>query len=311
MLAGISADYYLRLERGRDRNPSAQVSTAGSRPAARRGRAATYLLGLASPAAPAAARQGASAIRGRTTCSTRSSCRRSSKAGLRRPRGQPARRRAEPSARPASNRLRSLLLDPEEREFQVDWEAATARRSSAASGSRPARRPRRCARGRARRRALLVQRAIPVSVGAARRPAPAGRYDDRQPPGGRAAAAAPGEAARRRTDARPLLPRAGSDSAAGPARAPRLPRRAEGRPLISGATCARPHLGRACAASTCRLPPGNELRGAPGWAVMDSPRTIFFRRYPMGAATAPPTVPTRLLEQLSRAHTQSRDPGAC
>jgi transcriptional regulator with XRE-family HTH domain len=25
MLAGVSADYYLRLERGRDRNPSAQV----------------------------------------------------------------------------------------------------------------------------------------------------------------------------------------------------------------------------------------------------------------------------------------------
>ncbi len=31
-----------------------------------------------------------------------------------------------PRLRPGENRLRSLLLDPEEREFQADWEAATA-----------------------------------------------------------------------------------------------------------------------------------------------------------------------------------------
>ena len=31
-----------------------------------------------------------------------------------------------PRLRPGENRLRSLLLDPEEREFQGDWEAATA-----------------------------------------------------------------------------------------------------------------------------------------------------------------------------------------
>ena len=31
MLAGISADYYLRLERGRDRNPSVQVLEAIAR----------------------------------------------------------------------------------------------------------------------------------------------------------------------------------------------------------------------------------------------------------------------------------------
>src|SRR6202021_2286644 len=31
MLAGISADYYLRLERGRDKNPSAQVLAAIAR----------------------------------------------------------------------------------------------------------------------------------------------------------------------------------------------------------------------------------------------------------------------------------------
>jgi transcriptional regulator with XRE-family HTH domain len=129
MLAGISADYYLRLERGRDRNPSAQVLEALARVLELSDDERDYLLGLA----------------------------------LQRPRTRRPRRRAErvphrlhdllaaldvpafvegrafdvlasndlavalsPRLRPGENRLRSLLLDPEEREFQDDWEAATA-----------------------------------------------------------------------------------------------------------------------------------------------------------------------------------------
>jgi transcriptional regulator with XRE-family HTH domain len=46
MLAGISADYYLRLEQGRDRNPSAQVLESLARVLQLDADATTYLLGL-------------------------------------------------------------------------------------------------------------------------------------------------------------------------------------------------------------------------------------------------------------------------
>jgi transcriptional regulator with XRE-family HTH domain len=46
MLTGISADYYLRLEQGRDRNPSAQVLESLARVLQLDADATTYLLGL-------------------------------------------------------------------------------------------------------------------------------------------------------------------------------------------------------------------------------------------------------------------------
>ncbi|WP_431247209.1 helix-turn-helix domain-containing protein [Leifsonia xyli] len=49
-LAGISADYYLRLEQGRDRHPSAQVLTALARVFDLDPTATAYLLSLAEPA---------------------------------------------------------------------------------------------------------------------------------------------------------------------------------------------------------------------------------------------------------------------
>jgi transcriptional regulator with XRE-family HTH domain len=126
LLAGISADYYFRLERGRDKNPSAQVLEALARVLRLDDVETEYLLSLGGP----------------------------------RPRRRPARRSARVPARlhhllaaldipafienryfdvvasnplavafsprltPGHNRLRSLMLDPEEREFHDDWESA-------------------------------------------------------------------------------------------------------------------------------------------------------------------------------------------
>src|ERR1700689_146632 len=49
MLAGISADYYLRLERGRDKNPSVQVLESLARVLRLDEVEQDYLLGLAAP----------------------------------------------------------------------------------------------------------------------------------------------------------------------------------------------------------------------------------------------------------------------
>ncbi len=130
MLAGISVDYYLRLERGRDTNPSAQVLDALARVLRLDEVEYRYLRDLAAPP--------------------------------RRRRTQPARRSEQvpdrlhhllaavgvpafvegrtfdvlasnslamalsPRLCPGRNRLRDLMLDPEEWAFHTDWEAATA-----------------------------------------------------------------------------------------------------------------------------------------------------------------------------------------
>src|SRR4051795_8644945 len=52
MLAGISADYYLRLERGRDKNPSSQVLAAVARVLQLHEVEQQYLLDLAGPSRP-------------------------------------------------------------------------------------------------------------------------------------------------------------------------------------------------------------------------------------------------------------------
>jgi transcriptional regulator with XRE-family HTH domain len=127
-LAGISADYYLRLEQGRDRHPSPQVLAALARVFELDGAATDYLVSLAEPrpsrprrpvkrAVPKgilqlldvlelpafvedrmfdvlAANQLATAI--------------------------------SPSIRTGENRLRSLFLDEDEHALYPDWEQATA-----------------------------------------------------------------------------------------------------------------------------------------------------------------------------------------
>ncbi|MFJ7998383.1 helix-turn-helix transcriptional regulator [Streptomyces sp. NPDC096310] len=128
LLAGISADYYLRLERGRDKNPSPQVLESLARVLRLDDVERTYLLGLAA-ARPRAPRR-------------------------KRPEHVPARvhqllahlgipafveGRAfdvlasnamavalSPRLRPGQNRLRSFFLDPEEQAFHEDWAKGAA-----------------------------------------------------------------------------------------------------------------------------------------------------------------------------------------
>ncbi len=128
MLAGISVDYYLRLERGRDNNPSAQVLAALARVLQLDEVEHHYLLDLAKPVRRARPRKRPERvptrlhhllaavdvpafIEGRTFDVLASN---------------PLALALSPRLRPGENRLRSLLLDPEERSFHADWDAATA-----------------------------------------------------------------------------------------------------------------------------------------------------------------------------------------
>ncbi|WP_375479935.1 helix-turn-helix domain-containing protein [uncultured Jatrophihabitans sp.] len=128
MLAGISADYYLRLERGRDKNPSAQVLAALARVLRLDDVEHQYLLDLAEPSRRARPRKRPERVPARL---------RHLLAALEVPAfiegraldvlaSNPLALALSPRLRPGENRLRSLMLDPEEREFHADWDAATA-----------------------------------------------------------------------------------------------------------------------------------------------------------------------------------------
>jgi transcriptional regulator with XRE-family HTH domain len=125
-LAGISADYYLRLEQGRDRNPSPPVLEAVARVLGLDPAATRYLLSLsgARPAAPRRPRREVVPPGIRQLLDTL---------------GLPAfvenrmfdvlaaNRLAtalSPSIRPGANRLRSTFLDEDERDLHPDWEHA-------------------------------------------------------------------------------------------------------------------------------------------------------------------------------------------
>ncbi len=129
LLAGISPDYYLRLERGRDKNPSPQVLMSLARVLQLDEVERTYLLGLAAarPRAPRRKRpehvparahqllahlQIPAFVEGRAFDVLASN---------------PMAVALSPRLRPGRNRLRDLLLDPEERAFHQDWPQATAR----------------------------------------------------------------------------------------------------------------------------------------------------------------------------------------
>ncbi|GAB3810755.1 hypothetical protein GCM10027605_49650 [Micromonospora zhanjiangensis] len=128
-LAGISADYYLRLEQGRDRNPSPQVLSALARVFGLDATAIEYLLGLTAGQRATPARQSAPRAAPQVV-----------PAGIRQLLDVldlpafvenrtfdvlAANRLAtalSPAIRPGLNRLRSLLLDEAEREMTLDWE---------------------------------------------------------------------------------------------------------------------------------------------------------------------------------------------
>ncbi|WP_041833714.1 helix-turn-helix domain-containing protein [Actinoplanes sp. N902-109] len=128
LLAGISADYYLRLERGRDRNPSPQVLEALARVLRLDDVETTYLQGLTRTKPRVRPKRRAERVPPRLH-------------HLLATVGVPAFVEGRsfdvlasnalavalsPRLRPGENRLRSLLLDPEEQAFHTDWEAATA-----------------------------------------------------------------------------------------------------------------------------------------------------------------------------------------
>lgn len=128
MLAGVSADYYLRLERGRDKNPSAQVLAALARVLRLDEVEHQYLLDLAKPSHRARPRKRTERVPARLYHLL---------AALEVPAfvegrafdvlaSNPLALALSPRLAPGENRLRSLILDPEEREFHADWDTATA-----------------------------------------------------------------------------------------------------------------------------------------------------------------------------------------
>jgi transcriptional regulator with XRE-family HTH domain len=126
-LAGISADYYLRLEQGRDRNPSSQVLEALARVFGLDATATQYLLSLSAARSttpkrprrevvPTGIRQLLDAVALPAFVESRMfdvlAANRLATA-------------LSPSIRPGANRLRSVFLDDDERDLHPDWEHAT------------------------------------------------------------------------------------------------------------------------------------------------------------------------------------------
>jgi transcriptional regulator with XRE-family HTH domain len=126
LLAGISPDYYLRLERGRDHNPSAQVVDALARVLQLHDVEAEYLRSLARPGPRVRRQRRAERLPDRLHHLL---------AAIDVPAFVEGRYfdvlasnalavALSPRLVPGQNRLRSLLLDAEEREFHDDWEGA-------------------------------------------------------------------------------------------------------------------------------------------------------------------------------------------
>lgn len=126
MLAGISADYYLRLERGRDKNPSVQVLESLARVLQLDDLETEYLLGLATARPRSRPRRKPERVPARAHQLL---------ASLNVPAFVEGRAfdvlasnqlavALSPRLTPGHNRLRSLLLDPEEQAFHEDWARA-------------------------------------------------------------------------------------------------------------------------------------------------------------------------------------------
>ena len=131
MLAGISSDYYLRLEQGRDRNPSAQVIDALAR-ALRLDEAATaHLHAIAHPAA-ASRRPGAWHEHAPRSVELLIASWTNTPAFVQGPHMDVLAANAIASAlaptilTPGVNLVRATFLDPEVRRLRSDWEGVAA-----------------------------------------------------------------------------------------------------------------------------------------------------------------------------------------
>jgi transcriptional regulator with XRE-family HTH domain len=127
-LAGISADYYLRLEQGRDRNPSAQVLEALARVFGLDATGTGYLLSL-STARPASRRRPRREVVPTGILQLIDALTLPAFVESRTFDVLAANRLAtalSPTVRPGENRMRSVFLDEDERELYPDWETATS-----------------------------------------------------------------------------------------------------------------------------------------------------------------------------------------
>ncbi|MFD5624905.1 MULTISPECIES: helix-turn-helix domain-containing protein [unclassified Streptomyces] len=128
LLAGISNEYYVRLEQGRYRNPSAQVLQAVARALCLDEESTSYLLrlGTSEPAA----------VRRRPRRETVPPGVRKLVAGLPLPAfvegrcldilaTNPLATALSPRLVVGANRVRDVFLDPDERDLLIDWDAAT------------------------------------------------------------------------------------------------------------------------------------------------------------------------------------------
>jgi transcriptional regulator with XRE-family HTH domain len=127
LLAGISSDYYLRLEQGRDKNPSPQVLDALARALRLDVKATEYLHQLASPTAGRRDVSGAELA----ADGTEELIEQFAMPAIIASRSQDVlaanriARVLSPGFTPGRNFLSWRLLDPAARELYVDWDAAT------------------------------------------------------------------------------------------------------------------------------------------------------------------------------------------
>ena len=127
LLAGISVDYYLRLEQGRDKNPSAQVLDALARVLRLDIKATEYLHQLASPSAARWDYAGIEAPADGTPELIDQFAMPAIVAGrcLDVLAANAIARALSPVFAPGTNFLRWRLLEPAARELYVDWDEAT------------------------------------------------------------------------------------------------------------------------------------------------------------------------------------------
>src|SRR5262245_40817898 len=133
MLAGISVEYYLRLERGRANHPSPQVLDALARALRLDAKAAQYLYDLAAPAGPEIGDRSAGARPLAEVIDQFSMPAIVANRYLDVVAANPIARALSPEFTPGQNFMCWRLLDPAACELYVDWEEAT---DSAVSGFR-------------------------------------------------------------------------------------------------------------------------------------------------------------------------------